>query len=231
MQGSLSSLELRVQFCLLVCCTYPSSLTVNKEKNLIDQRASDTRETQHCVFRLRSTTVLLVFDITDTLCKYANSLPPSLSTTTSCTPTSIDQSNCIQQHPPHLPWLLPLVPLTPWIRTTDVLQYTRNTCVVRRALCCIPTSQDNKRRRMACPHPPWWSYSLWLHVRPCSHQTPIKSEKCTGCCCFTLATKTMIRQWYSRHHHLHNSHRGCAVRLKVWPSVRIYHKTILIRWL
>ena len=35
---------------LLVCCTYPSSSTVNKEKNLIDQRASlrvDTRETQH----------------------------------------------------------------------------------------------------------------------------------------------------------------------------------------
>ena len=50
MQGLLSSLELRVQFCLLVCCTYPSSSTVNKEKNLIDQRASlraDTRETQH----------------------------------------------------------------------------------------------------------------------------------------------------------------------------------------
>ena len=50
MQGFLSSLELRVQFCLLVCCTYPSSSTVNKEKNLIDQRASlrvDTRETQH----------------------------------------------------------------------------------------------------------------------------------------------------------------------------------------
>ena len=48
-QCSLSSLELRVQFCLLVCCTYPSSSTVNKEKNLIDQRASlrvDTRETQ-----------------------------------------------------------------------------------------------------------------------------------------------------------------------------------------
>ena len=45
----MSSLELRVQFCLLVCCTYPSSSTVNKEKNLIDQRASlrvDTRETQ-----------------------------------------------------------------------------------------------------------------------------------------------------------------------------------------
>ena len=49
MQGILSSLELRVQFCLLVCCTYHSSSTVNKEKNLIDQRASlrvDTRETQ-----------------------------------------------------------------------------------------------------------------------------------------------------------------------------------------
>ena len=50
MQCSWSSLELRVQFCLLVCCTYPSSSTVNKEKNLKDQRASlrvDTRETQH----------------------------------------------------------------------------------------------------------------------------------------------------------------------------------------
>ena len=38
-----------VQFCLLVCGTYPSSSTVNKEKNLKDQRASlrvDTRETQ-----------------------------------------------------------------------------------------------------------------------------------------------------------------------------------------
>ena len=48
-QCSLSSLELRVQFCLLVCCTYPSSSTVNKEKNPTDQRASlrvDTRETQ-----------------------------------------------------------------------------------------------------------------------------------------------------------------------------------------
>ena len=48
-QGFSSSLDLRVQFCLLVCCTYPSSSTVNKEKNLIDQRASlrvDTRETQ-----------------------------------------------------------------------------------------------------------------------------------------------------------------------------------------
>ena len=48
-QGILSSLELRVQFCLLVCCTYPSWSTVNKEKNLIDQRASlrvDKRETQ-----------------------------------------------------------------------------------------------------------------------------------------------------------------------------------------
>ena len=44
------SLELRVQFCLLVCCTYPSLLTVNKEKNRTDQRASlrvDMRETQH----------------------------------------------------------------------------------------------------------------------------------------------------------------------------------------
>ena len=51
-QGILSSLELRVQFCLLVCCTYPSSSTVNKEKTLIDQCASlrvDTRETQQCV--------------------------------------------------------------------------------------------------------------------------------------------------------------------------------------
>ena len=48
-QCSLSSLELRVQFCLLVCCTYPSSSTVNKEKNLIVQLASlrvDTGETQ-----------------------------------------------------------------------------------------------------------------------------------------------------------------------------------------
>ena len=48
-QGFSSSLELRVQFCLLVCCTYPSLSTVNKEKNLTDQRASlrvDTRETQ-----------------------------------------------------------------------------------------------------------------------------------------------------------------------------------------
>ena len=53
-QCSLSSLELRVQFCLLVCCTYPSSSTVNKEKNLIDQRASlrvDTRETQQINWR------------------------------------------------------------------------------------------------------------------------------------------------------------------------------------
>ena len=43
------SLELRIQFCLLVCCTYPSLSTVNKEKNLTDQRASlrvDRRETQ-----------------------------------------------------------------------------------------------------------------------------------------------------------------------------------------
>ena len=55
-QCSLSSLELRVQFCLLVCCTYPSSSTVNKEKNLIDQRASlrvDTRETQQINWRRR----------------------------------------------------------------------------------------------------------------------------------------------------------------------------------
>ena len=47
-QGFLS-LELRVQFCLLVCCTYPSLSTVNKEKNQTDQSASlrvDTRETQ-----------------------------------------------------------------------------------------------------------------------------------------------------------------------------------------
>ena len=53
-QCSLSSLELRVQFCLLVCCTYSSSSTVNKEKNLIDQRASlrvDTRETQQINWR------------------------------------------------------------------------------------------------------------------------------------------------------------------------------------
>ena len=43
------SLEWRVQFCLLVCCTYPSLSTVYEEKNLTDQRASlrvDTRETQ-----------------------------------------------------------------------------------------------------------------------------------------------------------------------------------------
>ena len=55
-QCSLSSLDLRVQFCLLVCCTYPSSSTVNKEKNLIDQRASlrvDTRETQQINWRRR----------------------------------------------------------------------------------------------------------------------------------------------------------------------------------
>ena len=35
---------------MLVCCTYSSSSTVNKAKNLKDQRASlrvDTRETQH----------------------------------------------------------------------------------------------------------------------------------------------------------------------------------------
>ena len=53
-QCSWSSLELRVQFCLLVCCTYPSSSTVNKEKNLTDQRASlrvDTRETQQINWR------------------------------------------------------------------------------------------------------------------------------------------------------------------------------------
>ena len=60
-QCSLSSLELRVQFCLLVCCTYPSSSTVNKEKNLIDQRASlrvDTRETQQYLFRVFSCLLL-----------------------------------------------------------------------------------------------------------------------------------------------------------------------------
>ena len=53
-QGFSSSLELRVQFCLWVCCTYPSSSTVYKEKNLPDQRASlrvDTRETQHLLFQ------------------------------------------------------------------------------------------------------------------------------------------------------------------------------------
>ena len=55
-QGILSSLDLRVHFCLLVCCTYPSLSTVNKEKNLIDQRASlrvDTRETQQINWRRR----------------------------------------------------------------------------------------------------------------------------------------------------------------------------------
>ena len=55
MQGFLSSLEWRVQFRLLVCCTYPSSSTVNKEKNLIGQRASlrvDTRETQQTMMRM-----------------------------------------------------------------------------------------------------------------------------------------------------------------------------------
>ena len=31
------SLELRVQFCLLVCCTYPSLSTVNKEKKRTEQ--------------------------------------------------------------------------------------------------------------------------------------------------------------------------------------------------
>ena len=43
------SLELRVQFFLLVSCADPSLLTVNKEKNQTDQRASlrvDTTETQ-----------------------------------------------------------------------------------------------------------------------------------------------------------------------------------------
>ena len=52
----MSSLELRVQFCLLVCCTYPSSSTVNKEKNLKDQRTSfrvDTKETQQINWRRR----------------------------------------------------------------------------------------------------------------------------------------------------------------------------------
>ena len=51
-QGFLVLLELRVQFCLFVCCKYPSSSTVNKEKNLTDQRASlrvDTRETQQII--------------------------------------------------------------------------------------------------------------------------------------------------------------------------------------
>ena len=55
-QCSLSSLDLRVQFCLLVCCTYLSSSTVNKETNLIDQCASlrvDTRETQQINWRRR----------------------------------------------------------------------------------------------------------------------------------------------------------------------------------
>ena len=55
-RGFWSSLELRVQFSLLVCCTYPSLSTVNKEKNLIDQCASlrvDTRETQQINWRRR----------------------------------------------------------------------------------------------------------------------------------------------------------------------------------
>ena len=55
-QGILSSLELRVQFHLLVCCTCPSSSTMNKEKNLIVQRASlqvDTRKTQQMNWRRR----------------------------------------------------------------------------------------------------------------------------------------------------------------------------------
>ena len=55
------SLELRVQFCLLVCCTYPSLSTVNKEKNRTDQRASlrmDTRETQQIIWRLRQDHVI-----------------------------------------------------------------------------------------------------------------------------------------------------------------------------
>ena len=50
-QSFFFSLEWRVQFCLLVCCTYPSlSTAVNKEKNRTDQRTflrADTRETQH----------------------------------------------------------------------------------------------------------------------------------------------------------------------------------------
>ena len=41
-QGFFFILELRVQFCLLVCCTYPSLSTVNKEKNWTDQCASFT---------------------------------------------------------------------------------------------------------------------------------------------------------------------------------------------
>ena len=57
-QGCLSSLEWRVQFCLLVCCTYPSLSTVDKEKNRTDQHASlrvDTRETQQIRLHGRST--------------------------------------------------------------------------------------------------------------------------------------------------------------------------------
>ena len=57
-QGFLSSLEWRVQFCLLVCCTHPSLSTVNKEKNLTDQRASlrvDTRETTVWTFGITFT--------------------------------------------------------------------------------------------------------------------------------------------------------------------------------
>ena len=61
-QGFLSSLELRVQFCLLVCFTYPSSSTVNKEKNLIDQRASlrvDSRETQQLCITIKRKMLIL----------------------------------------------------------------------------------------------------------------------------------------------------------------------------
>ena len=62
-QGIFSSLEWRVQFCwfaiLLVCYTYPSLSTFNKEKNLTDQRASlrvDTRDTQQYCSELYSHT-------------------------------------------------------------------------------------------------------------------------------------------------------------------------------
>ena len=56
------SLEWRVQFCLLVCRTYPSLSTVNKEKNRTDQRSSllvDTRETQQSVSALLIGTLCL----------------------------------------------------------------------------------------------------------------------------------------------------------------------------
>ena len=68
--GFLSSLELRVQFCLLVCCTCPSSSTVNKEKNLIDQRASlrvDTRERQQASFTCPRLGVILIIKASITL--------------------------------------------------------------------------------------------------------------------------------------------------------------------